>query len=385
MLYGQGGFYEPEAVLAQLVIESERDPGRVALIGEVFGQFAYKRPAPEHAWAPHPASIEALAANYALFDQSYARGAASALVELGESFVSGALLYTASSTGVRLVYETHRSNDRPYVAPAPEPFGVGAATVSAGTDALFFLGSAGSSNYGHWLVDDLPRLRGLAVLRATGRSERIRILLTSFGYAIDRVRMASLRHYCEGLGEVDVEMLHSDRTYRFERLLYVTPATYHPVLKSPQALGFLSDAFRHVTPTAAKPLRIFVPRRGTRSRVLLNNAEVDAVLSRMGFVTVDVEQMDFAAQASTFAAAQVVVGCMGAAMTNTVFCGPGTQVVHLAPEGWQEPFYWDIAAVQRHRYSVLFGELEPGDQPAHLRSFRIDIPGFEARLGMILS
>ena len=75
--------------------------------------------------------------------------------------------------------------------------------------------------------------------------------------------------------------------------------------------------------------------------------------------------------ASLFAGAETVVGVMGASMANSIFSGTGTHVVHLAPEGWLEPFYWDLAASRGHRYTAYFGSVGGAVGAPHTLRFRL--------------
>ena len=385
LLYRSGGFYDEPALLAQLSERWASGIPELSLIGEVFPPFAYERPVPEHVWASKPEPLARLAADYDLFDRSYRHGAAGALFAIAGGYVRGAVVYLKAAGRGQILFETHRGNDRSSVELLRETeLDLNVVQIPEDGAIHLFLGSAGSANYGHWLVDDLPRIRALHSLRAAGRTGHMQIWLTSYGYAIDRVRLASLKQVCAGLGDFGVEFLRLDRTYRFERLHYMTPVSFHPVLKSPDALDYLTgQVLSRAKP--ATPLRLFVTRRGSRSRVLQNNAAVQSLLLSHGFICADVEQMDFEAQALTFAAATIVVGCMGAAMTNTVFSPPGTHLVYLVPEGWQEPFYWDMAAIKKHRYSAIYGDVDAGDEPAHLKSYTIDIAQLAARLAQIIA
>jgi capsular polysaccharide biosynthesis protein len=111
-------------------------------------------------------------------------------------------------------------------------------------------------------------------------------------------------------------------------------------------------------------------RRDMRGRSLVNMDAIRGLLERRGFSIVEPEELSIAHQAAAFASADVVVGVMGATLTNTVFCRPRTRVIHLAPEGWLEPFYWDLAAVRGHRYAACYGPALDGG-PAHLSSFTL--------------
>jgi hypothetical protein len=62
---------------------------------------------------------------------------------------------------------------------------------------------------------------------------------------------------------------------------------------------------------------------------------------------------------------------MGAGMANVVFSPEGAAIVYLAPEGWKDPFFWDLAAVTKHHYSVVFGDPSAPQAPS-FTPFRID-------------
>ena len=76
---------------------------------------------------------------------------------------------------------------------------------------------------------------------------------------------------------------------------------------------------------------------------------------------------------------------MGAAMTNCLFAGPGAATLYLGPEGWIEPFYWDVAAVRGHRYMACYGPVQDPAVPAHLNSYTIDLAALERMLDRALA
>ena len=126
-------------------------------------------------------------------------------------------------------------------------------------------------------------------------------------------------------------------------------------------------------PASRRGAKLFVTRAAARGRGLANAAQVEQRFREAGFSVVDPDGMPFAEQAGLFAHAGAVAGVMGAAMTNSVFAAPGTPVLHLAPDGWLEPFYWDLAATRGHRYSACYGPLAEAGQPPHLSRFTMDM------------
>ena len=300
---------------------------------------------------------------------------ASMLVCLTDAVLSGSVLYARASSNPAIVYETHRPNDRPAVQL------LGVDQIAAADKERFsdknwrnvFIGSAGSSNYGHWLVDDLPRLKAMhALMRLADRP--VRILIHSYGEKIDQMRMQSIRLL---LGQaVHIDLLDAFTPYHFDELFYVTPNSYHPVQKSPVAIDFavyetVSRVLANVAPPPT-PSLLFVDRAPEHGRTLANYDAIRAMAEARGFATIDPAGMSFAEQVRIFAGAQVVIGQMGAAMTNTLFCRPSTTLIYLAPTGWIEPFYWDLSVVRGHYYRVIYGDVTDTTVAAHRSNFTID-------------
>lgn len=299
---------------------------------------------------------------------------ASVLMRFEAAVLSSSVIYCLGTQRTAVVYETYRPNDRAAVALVSEAHIAGADRARFADPAWqnLFIGSAGSSNYGHWLVDDLPRLKAFVDMQHAD-PRPIRVLIHSYGKLIDEIRIESIRLL---LGApVHIDLLDPFQSYYFSELYYPTPVTDHPIQKSPVAIDYaaravLANAIAGTAP--AGPSRLFVGRASAHGRMLTNDPEVREIVASRGFTVIDPEGMSFVEQVRLFAGAQVVIGQMGAAMTNVLFCRPTTTTVYLAPSGWIEPFYWDLAFVRGHHYRVLFGDVADPEVPPHQSDFSID-------------
>ena len=382
VLYRGGGFYDDAASLARLSDPGYTRPIDARLLTQVFPPFDYIRRKPLRVVGGDPASITALDLQMDSVNATRRHGAASALVCIENGFLHCNVLYSRSATGVRVVYETLRANDRPYV-PLIDPLtsDYSHEPLSDAQVVDVFLGSPGTANYGHWLIDDLPRTAGLGTLRAEAGSRPIRIWISDAGEAMNTVRIESIDRVCIPFGPVEVRVARLDCIFDFKRLHYVTPVSYHPVLKSPDAIRWLAEHFTGGAPS----LKLFVTRRTNRGRELVNSDAVRTKLEAIGFQTVETDGMSFGEQTELFARALIVVGCMGASMTNCVFAPPGAKLLYLAPAGWLEPFYWDLAAVCGHDYSVLFGVPTSRGVVAHMAPFSIDTSELDHSLDALVT
>jgi capsular polysaccharide biosynthesis protein len=86
---------------------------------------------------------------------------------------------------------------------------------------------------------------------------------------------------------------------------------------------------RAAPPAGGWPARVYVERRASARRRLVNEAELAAALAERGFAIVRLEALDLATQIGIFAHAGCIVAPHGAGLANVLFARPGALVVEL--------------------------------------------------------
>ena len=385
-IYRSGGWYDSGALLNELQHGAASHTGP-EMIAELFPPYSYQRQPPTLFGLT--SFLEQLRSSNSAVEQRFNHGAACALIRIAESYVCGSVVYAVKEEQLHVLYETYRPNEQHLLSlQTLEHLRSGADGRQLASNVMF-VGSAGSRNYGHWLVDDLARLKALFAIQ--GQSQKpFTIVLQRLGRAIDRVRAESIKLLVGSSYPVSVVYIGENEAVRFENLYYSTPVSYHPHLKSPEAMSFIRDrltkAVVETASAASEPSpRIFVQRRDERGRSLKNIVDVIDLLSRFGFVAVDPEDLDFGEQVRLFSGAELIVGTMGAAMTNSMFSSPSCRVMYLAPDGWVETFYWDLASVLGQSYAVVYGHSDDPRPNAHERSFSIALSDLLSGLKWLLS
>jgi hypothetical protein len=166
-------------------------------------------------------------------------------------------------------------------------------------------------------------------------------------------------------------------------LIVVDGLTIHSLYISPlvmECMDYLRDQAQ-----AGTKNQIYVPRRPADSRDFEKEREVSDYLRRDGYQEVVTANLPFLDQVRAFKSAERVVGPMGAALTNTAFCRPGTEVVVFAPASARELFFWLIAGGRQLRYYEVRCE-EVGEQRGFLpwnRSLRISVGAIENALALV--
>ncbi|MGV7030779.1 glycosyltransferase family 61 protein [Methylobacterium symbioticum] len=387
-LYPENRPVEEPDVVALL---RQRAPAGTAL-AELYPGWSYDWPMPETLHLRGAPAPEAMV--QAFRDAPAARGVAppSVLVVLEEVRLRRNVLFQ----GRTVLYETHLLQER-YMA-GPLVLDDDAEPGPAGPGPYLYVGNQGSFNYGHWLLEDLPRLKAVEVLRRLHPGKTVTLVLPRQDWFNNRMRERTSRFFAGG--PLAIVFLDPETTYHFPRLHYATPVKHLGIAKSPDAMAeidrrlarpasglrpALAGARLRAALRGRRALRLFIDRNPLRERVLLNRTDIHALVRARGFEILDAERLGVPDQAALFAHAEAVVGIKGAGLVNTVFCPPGTPVVHLAPETFQDPYYRDIAAARGQPYHALYGRAAESAQRDHLRDFTIDpadLAGLLDRIGL---
>ncbi|MBF0304335.1 MAG: glycosyltransferase family 61 protein [Alphaproteobacteria bacterium] len=180
-----------------------------------------------------------------------------------------------------------------------------------------FLGS--KSNWSHWLVDFLSRVR---MWREHPEADRYRPL---FG------RLNANQRRClpyfgidpDGVAELPVEKTLLVRR-RVSELLVV------PTLPSPASFEFVRDGFARRTRGEPGPRLVYLSRRTQRPRHRVeNDDEIASHLERRGFAVICIETLPFEGQLDVLADAEVIVMSFGGDVGNLAMCNPRATVVMM--------------------------------------------------------
>jgi hypothetical protein len=204
--------------------------------------------------------------------------------------------------------------------------------------AIFLMTPRAKANYYHWLADLLPRLLLIQKCTLADRDQYSIILhQPSRQYETDTLQLLGIRKE------------HLIRLEAFDTIA-VGDVVIADYLHSPDGQKFphwkksLLDEFKYKyidLHHKKANRRIYLLRGKHKSRRLLGEEKLVNMLSESGFEILDPQHLTLLEQMKTLSEAAVVVGLHGAALTNIIFCQPGTRVIelrssHLPPEHYSE-------------------------------------------------
>ncbi|MGE0362182.1 MAG: DUF563 domain-containing protein [Vicinamibacterales bacterium] len=205
-------------------------------------------------------------------------------------------------------------------------------------------------NYYHWIHDCVLRLY---VLQRWPERPPLTVAVPPTLRPYQRRSLEACLPAGAAVGEV------ADDWVRVERLVLPSFITEPLVgMVPPDALAYVRRCV--VSRACGEPpsagRRLYISRAATRHRQILNEDELTDSLQEFGFEIVQPEALSFDEQVRLFAAATIIVGSRGAALTNMIFAHHARILEITSAEPFAGAVYFGLAHSLGHRYRHLFCE-----------------------------
>lgn len=236
-------------------------------------------------------------------------------------------------------------------------------------------------NYWHLFLEHLLPLIQAARLRAWG-DEPLRVVTSAKRPPLIDAVIAGLR--AEGLDLAVLEVGPREHL-QIDRLLVAVnqcpnlERIYGLAEAIPTARRVFAAAYSDRGPAPAAGTRLYISRRGTKLRQIVNEDEMIAGLKRLGFAVLESKWDNHPEQLAAFSAAEVVVGVHGAGMTNIIFSSPGTRVLEMFPNNHRKTSMLHLSAEHDLIHQPFFGSDEGRNQ-----AFSVDVPRLLERVDGLL-
>jgi hypothetical protein len=241
------------------------------------------------------------------------------------------------------------------------------------TGTFSSIGYGMDSNHFHWMVDCLPKLISLA--RAEPKNKVTLIMADTLG-EVQRESLAAIlpAHFA-------IEYYPADTWLQLERFIWPSlvsgvgnaflPVDYFEAIRQPIFRRY------HLPAVHPRKKRLYITRRDSSRRRVLNEDALVAFLEAYGFKMVELHRLSFREQVTLFHGAEIVVGAHGAGLNVLMHCGK-IPVVVLHPNRSPQNHYHTLARGLGQDYHFV---LHDGDIDS---DFEADLPAVERVLEMEL-
>ena len=227
---------------------------------------------------------------------------------------------------------------------------VGGTVVSLSTD--------GHNNYYHWMLDLLPKL---LIALAAGLGNLTFYLGASLPFQRQTLDLLGIPR--ERVIDTNVvPFLQADKL-----IVPFLGQRHPPNVFDAAKCRLLADTFAGLVDTGGEmfdsPARFVISRAKTRSRRVVNEAELLERLAPLGFRTIALENLTLLEQVTLFARAQAIVASTGAGLVNLIHASRGTPVAILMPEECPDLVCHDIAMFAGLRSAIFHAKPHPPGTP----------------------
>ncbi|MDA0802769.1 MAG: glycosyltransferase family 61 protein [Planctomycetota bacterium] len=213
-------------------------------------------------------------------------------------------------------------------------------------------GDVGHKNIYLWMFDILPRIE---LVRAAGFGEIDRWILPQSNFPVAGELLARC-----GVPAESQERLGYWGHVECETLVATSPAGFrsHPTPRSVEYLRSVLRPSASIVPGATaggtsppSTRRIYIGRRGRRR--LVNESELIAALSPLGFETVYFEGLTLQQQIDAVAGASCIVATHGAGLAHIIHAAPGASLIEFLTPEYPKMTFFLLAGACRMRYGCI--------------------------------
>lgn len=185
-------------------------------------------------------------------------------------------------------------------------------------------------NYGHFLLDGLTSLQALHDTGALAGRVALSSRLTGWRRELVELAFPEIPRH-----ETDAAMVAAESAAFADSM-------DHYLHRPGPVVNRLRDRILGGLAPEPTPPRIYLSRRDSNMRLLVNEAAVEHALAARGFEIVRPEILSVRRQIQLFRGARVIVGATGAGLANAAFASPGACVIEVFPANFTAPWVRDL-------------------------------------------
>jgi capsular polysaccharide biosynthesis protein len=194
-------------------------------------------------------------------------------------------------------------------------------------------------NLAHWIFDALPRIH---LLKESGLFNEIDYFVVpafTLDYQKDSLKMLGIEKECIIEG--------GQNTHIIAKNLIVSdhPRGNRSYLLPKWVTDFYRESYlSQISLNTEFPKRLYISRKDSKLRQVINEDEVIDLLDKYGFTSVKMSNYVFIEKARLFNNADIIIGASGAGLASLVFAKKGVKVLELFPQGFVDIDSYNVSS-----------------------------------------
>lgn len=216
---------------------------------------------------------------------------------------------------------------------------------------IFPLTGIWDTNYFHWVVEYLPKLRGLRMYeRETGRRAEILLMNSPNHWQLEWLELLDIDYqrcmtWNGGIAKVETLILTDHRMQ--------TGGYYDAFDISFDDMNWIRNrALCAVPQKLVSPNKVYISRQATRRRVS-NFEDIKKALLQHDYTICQLEDLSVSDQVSLLSSADYIVGVHGAGLVNILFASSDATILELLPKVYNNSHYFRLSQLFDQNYHYL--------------------------------
>lgn len=211
--------------------------------------------------------------------------------------------------------------------------------------------SIGSNIYGHWIGELLAKIALLQIknieydwLYLICNQPYIQEIVQLLAIDSSKIIQDSLHDYDIQAEELIIPSLparfipmHDDHNYANQHYQVLYIPQWHIQWLQQLFIPVAEQKIAHTYPD-----KIFISRKDTDSRKIINEDELFSYFKKKGFYRYQLSELSFLEQVRLFSQATCIVSPHGSGLTNIIFCKPNTCIIEIYQNQF-DPTFWYIS------------------------------------------
>jgi hypothetical protein len=221
-------------------------------------------------------------------------------------------------------------------------------------------GISAINNYGHWILDILPKLCVAEKYKDLNDFDAIYLPNIKKKFQIDSLSYFGINpnKFIDGSA---IRHIYAEK-------LTIPQHPYWKINKGqldtvanidPDIINLLKQKFMNIQ-NVTKAKRIFIDRSDSNffHNQIINYKDVSKILKDNHFKKIKLTELTFIEQISYFKNAEIIVGAHGAGLVNIIFCKPKTKVIEFSNSNYVTDIFKNICKVNSCDYHKMYSTVK---------------------------